>query len=89
MKAEAWVNLDKYASFSPDVVHDLEDIPWPFDDNSCNKISVIHMLKQFSQDSCLLQLCRSCTGSQNRTPKFRSTYRIRATTILSMSQYQN
>jgi predicted SAM-dependent methyltransferase len=51
MKAEGWVNLDKYASFDPDVVHDLEAIRWPFDDNSRSDISVIHLLEHLGQDS--------------------------------------
>lgn len=50
-KTDGWVNVDKYASFDPDVVHDLEVIPYPFDDNSCDEISLIHVLEHLGQDS--------------------------------------
>ena len=51
IKSEGWVNVDKYDSFDADAVHDLEVIPWPFDDNSCDEISLIHVLEHLGQDS--------------------------------------
>ena len=50
-KPKGWVNVDKYASFSPDLVHDLEVIPWPFEESSCDEISLIHVLEHLGQDS--------------------------------------
>ena len=30
-KKDGYVNLDKYDSFAPDIVWDLECVPWPFE----------------------------------------------------------
>lgn len=42
---EGYINVDKYASFAPDVVWDLEVFPWPFDTNSAEEIVMHHSLE--------------------------------------------
>lgn len=42
---EGYVNVDKFDSFSPDVVWDLEVTPWPFESNSVEEISMYHVLE--------------------------------------------
>ncbi len=44
-KQEGYVNVDKYDSFAPDVVWDLETFPWPFESNSVDEIVMRHMLE--------------------------------------------
>src|SRR5579859_5561149 len=44
-KKEGYVNLDKYDSFSPDVVWDLERFPWPFETSSVGEVALIHCLE--------------------------------------------
>lgn len=39
-----YINVDKYDSFQPEVVHDLECFPWPFDDDSVDEIEMHHSL---------------------------------------------
>ena len=33
-----WVNVDFYDNSKCDVVHDLEEFPWPWEDNSISEI---------------------------------------------------
>jgi hypothetical protein len=44
-KLDGHVNVDKYGSFAPDVMWDLESFPWPFDDNSADEIVMRHSLE--------------------------------------------
>jgi SAM-dependent methyltransferase len=44
-KKEGYVNVDKYDSFAPDVVWDLEIFPWPFESNSVDEIVLYHVLE--------------------------------------------
>ena len=44
-KLEGWVNVDRILTFEPDVVHDLEQTPWPFDDDSCSEVLLNHVLE--------------------------------------------
>ncbi len=49
VKMEGWVNVDKYSDFAPDVVHDLEQFPWPFDDNAAEEVLLNHVLEHLGQ----------------------------------------
>ena len=40
-----FVNLDKFETFKPDIVHDLEKFPYPFKDNSADYILLSHILE--------------------------------------------
>ena len=44
-RREGYINVDKYDSFSPDLVWDLEVFPWPFDTSSVNEIVMHHALE--------------------------------------------
>lgn len=44
-KQDGYVNVDKYPSFRPDVVWDLETFPWPFEDDSAGEIVLHHSLE--------------------------------------------
>jgi SAM-dependent methyltransferase len=44
-KKPGYVNVDKYESFSPEIVWDLETVPWPFEDSSAEEIVMHHSLE--------------------------------------------
>ena len=44
-----YVNVDKYGS--PDIKHDLETFPWPWETNSVSEIALIHVLEHLGKDT--------------------------------------
>lgn len=50
-KIEGYINVDKYDVFTPDVTHDLETFPWPFEDNSVDEIRAVHVLEHLGQNA--------------------------------------
>lgn len=48
-KMPGFVNVDKFPTFSPDVVWDLETFPWPFEDNTAEEIVLHHTLEHLGQ----------------------------------------
>ncbi len=46
---EGYINVDKYNYYKPDIVHDLENFPYPFDDNSVDEILLSHVLEHIGQ----------------------------------------
>ena len=45
-----YINLDKFDYYKPDIVHDLETIPYPFENDSVEKILMSHVLEHIGQD---------------------------------------
>jgi len=45
-----WVNVDKFPAAHPDVVHDLERFPWPFQDGSADEVLLKHVLEHLGRD---------------------------------------
>ena len=43
-------NLDKFDYYKPDIVHDLEITPYPFEKNSVDEIILTHVLEHLGQD---------------------------------------
>ena len=50
-KYEGFLNLDKFNYFQPDIVHDLEIVPYPFKDDEVEEIKMIHILEHIGKDS--------------------------------------
>ena len=44
-KLDGYINVDKYDSFAPEVVWDLEKFPWPFETSSANEVVMCHSLE--------------------------------------------
>jgi len=49
-KLPGYVNVDREASMAPDLVMDLEAFPWPFEDDSVEKIMAKHVLEHVGGD---------------------------------------
>lgn len=50
-KLPGYINVDKYNNFSPEIVHDLEIFPWPFEDSSISEIVMHHVLEHIGADT--------------------------------------
>lgn len=48
-KLEGFVNVDQHASTGADMLWDLEELPWPWEDNSVEEIRLIHVLEHLGQ----------------------------------------
>ena len=60
-----WVNVDFYDDSKCDVIHDLEEFPWPWEDNSISEILIKHTLEHLGADwkvyvKILQELYRIC-----------------------------
>src|SRR3954467_8023608 len=49
-KLNGWVNVDAFAAAEPDVVWDLETLPWPWPDNCATEVRFIHSLEHMGGD---------------------------------------
>jgi len=48
---QGWVNVDISPRSDPDVVFDLETFPWPWRDDSCEQVYMMHVLEHLGQDA--------------------------------------
>ena len=47
---DGWGNVDFYDDSKCDITHDLEEFPWPWEDNSVSEIRIIHTLEHLGAD---------------------------------------
>ena len=52
-KIDGFINVDKVDLYQPDVLHDLEVLPWPFESNSADIIVLSHVLEHLGQTPSL------------------------------------
>jgi predicted SAM-dependent methyltransferase len=50
-KKEGWVNVDLSAECQPDIVCDLESLPWPWESDSVDEVLFNHSLEHIGQSS--------------------------------------
>jgi hypothetical protein len=50
-KRAGYVNIDYSDKLNPDLVWDLEQTPWPFEDNSVDEIVAFHVLEHVGQST--------------------------------------
>lgn len=48
-KRPGWTNVDRYATFAPDEVVDLEALPWPWATSSVEEVMLRHVLEHLGQ----------------------------------------
>ena len=46
---QGWTNLDAVDAVEPDIVHDLNEYPWPFDDGKFIHIEARHVLEHLNE----------------------------------------
>tara|TARA_B100001964_G_C14116083_1_gene546161 strand:+ start:303 stop:863 length:561 start_codon:yes stop_codon:yes gene_type:complete len=67
-RVKNYINVDKYEIFKPDIIHNLEKFPYPFDDNSVDNIILSHILEHLGQNPntfnlIIKELYRICKNS--------------------------
>jgi len=50
-KREGYLNVDKVTACAPDVVLDIERVPWPWPDSSVEEVLLIHVLEHIGRDA--------------------------------------
>jgi glycosyltransferase involved in cell wall biosynthesis len=98
-KLAEYINVDKYGN--PDLKHDLETFPWPWDDNSVVEIKLTHVLEHLGRDTDIYlkifqELYRICRGGaivEITVPHYRhdnffdDPTHLRAVTPLGLSMF--
>lgn len=69
-RINGFLNVDKFDTFNPDIVHDLENFPYPFKDNEIDEIKLIHVLEHIGQSpdifiKIIKELYRICCDQAN------------------------
>jgi hypothetical protein len=49
-KRDGWVNVDAAPACDPDVILDIEKLPWPWPDDSVERVAFIHSLEHMGRD---------------------------------------
>ena len=52
-KKSDYVNVDKFDTFAPDILWDLEVFPWPFETSSVNEILLNHSLEHMGAETSI------------------------------------
>ena len=98
---KGYINVDKFRYYNPDVVHDLEKFPYPFEDNSVNEILLSHVLEHIGQNPDVFnniikefyRICRNNSIIDIRVPHPRhddfisDPTHVRPITILGLQLY--
>jgi hypothetical protein len=48
-KLDDFINVDKISIYNPDILHDLEIFPWPFESDSTDHMILSHVLEHLGQ----------------------------------------
>src|SRR5205823_14106756 len=62
-KMAGYVNVDKSTSVAPDLLLDLEALPWPFETDTVSEIQALHVLEHVGRDTDnFLGIMKECIG---------------------------
>ena len=98
---DGYTNVDKFDYYKPDIVHDLEVTPYPFEDNSIDEILLSHVLEHIGQDPNVFnniikefyRICKNQSVIDIRVPHPRhddflaDPTHVRPITVLGLSLY--
>lgn len=64
-RLEGFMNVDRFPDCRPDVIHDLESVPWPWDADTVDEVVMSHVLEHLGADrdvffGVLRELYRVC-----------------------------
>ena len=68
-RREGFINVDSQPGCQPDLVLDLEALPWPWADDSVDEVDLIHVLEHLGQSPC------SAPGSPSTSIRWSSAER--------------
>lgn len=69
-KIEGYTGVDVAALESVDVVHDLNEYPWPFEENSVDEVHCAHYIEHIKHDNVALDL-RKIVNESNSFEEFK------------------
>jgi hypothetical protein len=49
-KLEGWINVDSAKECAPDLLYELECLPWPWESNSAERVCFIHSLEHMGRE---------------------------------------
>ena len=98
---DGYTNVDKFDYYKPDIVHDLEITPYPFEENSIDEILLSHVLEHIGQDPNVFnniikefyRICKNQSVIDIRVPHARhddfiaDPTHVRPITILGLQLY--
>ncbi len=98
-KLQDYINVDKFGT--PDIKHDLESFPWPWETNSVSEIQLIHVLEHLGKDveiyfgifKEMYRICRNGAEILIKVPHFRHQFfyddptHVRAITPLGLQLF--
>jgi ubiquinone/menaquinone biosynthesis C-methylase UbiE len=84
---EGWTNLDFHTNLKCDIVHNLNDFPWPFKDNEFSEIYLGHVLEHLKDIPRVMNELQRISEKNGRifivTPYFNSFNAFRDVTHIS------
>lgn len=71
-KLDGFLNVDQHAQCDPDIVVDLERLPWPWEENSVDEVVLCHVLEHLGETNALYfgiirELYRVCRAGSRIT----------------------